>query len=88
MPDKDTKKDESKILGDINPLPDRSAVQRPRPDSSGDWDGDPGRDDLDNEKKERSGSRDLGQSTEGTGGGSRNYRPAGTTGSDIGNRPE
>ena len=25
---------------------------------------------------------------EGTGGGSRNYRPAGTTGGDIGNRPE
>jgi hypothetical protein len=90
MSEKDPQKDDSKILGDINPLPDRSAVpsKKRRAGSSVDWDGDPGTDDLDDEQEERPGSRDVGQSTEGTGGGTRNYRPAGTTGSTIGNRPE
>lgn len=81
--------DDSRILGDINPKPGTQDT-RPRdrrPGSNVDWDGEEGTD-QNEPGREHPGSRDVGQSTEGIGGGTRNYRPGGTTGSDIGNRPE
>lgn len=92
MKDTHTPKDDGKVLGDINPRPGTTDTL-PRTRRSGsdvDWNDEEGRNDAEKrrDQEEGAGSRDLGQSTEGTGGGSRNYRPAGTTGSDIGNRPE
>jgi hypothetical protein len=90
MKETHTPKDDGKVLGDINPRPGtKDTLPRSRkPGSEVDWDDEEGRNDLEKRTEHPAGSRDVGQSTEGTGGGSRNYRPAGTTGSDIGNRPE
>ena len=89
MKEKHSPQDDGKILGDINPQPGtKDTLPRARRLSSEvDWDDEEGKEAA--EKRDHpAGSRDVGQSTEGTGGGTRNYRPAGTTGSDIGNRPE
>jgi len=89
MKEKHTPQDDGKILGDINPKPGtKDTLPSRRPGSEVDWDEEAGQDEAEKRRDHSSGSRDVGQSTEGTGGGTRNYRPAGTTGSDIGNRPE
>jgi hypothetical protein len=90
MTEKHSPQDDGKILGDINPQPGtKDTLPRARRLSSEvDWNDEAGKDEAEKREDHSSGSRDVGQSTEGTGGGTRNYRPAGTTGSDIGNRPE
>lgn len=90
MTEKHTPQDDGKVLGDINPQPGtKDTLPRTRkPGSDVDWDEETGRDEAEKRREHPAGSRDLGQSSEGIGGGSRNYRPAGTTGGDIGNRPE
>jgi hypothetical protein len=90
-------RNDSRILGDINPTPDhRGSVRRDRDvhvvdergHADGSMEGGSRHDDS-----EHSGSRDVTEGvTGGTGtetGGTRNYRTGtGATGGDIGNRPE
>jgi len=89
MKEKHTPQDDGKVLGDINPEPSRTNTQQwdREAGSSEEWE-EPETGENAPRRQDRPGARDLGQSTEGTGGGSRNYRPATTTGSDIGNIPE
>ncbi|HXW08617.1 MAG TPA: hypothetical protein VD833_25525 [Vicinamibacterales bacterium] len=87
-------RDETKVLGDINPEPQKRT--RPLNPESGEVADDPHRSvggGSQQDRTEHSGSRDVTEGTTGgTGpevGGSRNLRTgSGTTGSDIGNRPE
>lgn len=90
MKEKHTPQDDGKVLGDINPQPGtKDTLPRTRRTGSEvDWDDEEGRTDDEQRRDHPAGSRDVGHSSEGIGGGSRNYRPAGTTGGDIGNRPE
>ena len=94
----DDHRNDSRILGDINPEPD---TLEPRPDSDQVRDRDSSDDDrglddsmnsMDDTKRDRtshSGSRDVPGGPGGETGGTRNYRSSGgATGSDLGNRPE
>jgi len=93
-------RNDSRILGDINPAPDHSDADRLRdePDVHGTDDVvDRGDESMEGGSRhgesEHSGARDVTEGvTGGTGtetGGTRNYRTGtGATGGDIGNRPE
>ena len=94
----DDHRNDSRILGDINPTTDQSDATRVRRRPAHDVD-EIGRADESMEggsqhgDSEHSGSRDVTEGvTGGTGtetGGTRNYRTGtGATGGDIGNRPE
>ena len=88
----------TKVLGDINPEPDRSPSRSKRHSSVGREDIDDKSNDSTDEgsrhgESQHSGSRDVTEATTGgTGtetGGTRNFRTgSGATGTDIGNRPE
>ena len=92
-------RNDSRILGDINPTPDQSDADRVRHDRDRHGVDEIGNADESMEggsqhgDSEHSGSRDVTEGvTGGTGtetGGTRNYRTGtGATGGDIGNRPE
>ena len=93
MTDKADDQTNFKILGDINPKPDETRNPSSDEDSNvpkpTDHDHPTGAE-MDEDKFEHSGTRDLGGGGAGTEtGGSRNYRTgSGATGSDIGKRPE
>jgi len=92
-------RNDSRILGDINPTPEHSDADRVRDDRDVHDVDEIGHGDESMEggsqhgESEHSGSRDVTEGvTGGTGtetGGTRNYRTGtGATGGDIGNRPE
>jgi hypothetical protein len=92
-------RNDSRILGDINPTPDHSGSVRVRRDRDGHDVDERGQADESMEggsrhdDSEHAGSREVTEGvTGGTGtetGGTRNYRTGtGATGGDIGNRPE
>jgi hypothetical protein len=86
-------KDKTRVLGDINPKPDRRrerSFKRSDNDRADDREAGGG---PDQDKIEHSGSRDVTEGTTGGAGtetgGTRNFRTgSGAVGTDIGNRPE